>query len=108
LEDKLDKDYSWEPHEDESYGFLNLPNGERLIFRSGRFGGINELMKDLDIYITGDQLKQAIKKHSQGEKNELEISRWKSEIKKDRPHFFEFFEIEFKAPNKYRLNRIKP
>lgn len=102
------KDYSWEPNESDSKGILDLPNGERLIFSSGRFGGINELIKDTEVYVTRSQLRQAIKKHSQGEKNETEISRWKSEIKKDRPQFFEFFDIEYKAPNKYRLNRLKP
>lgn len=103
------QDYSWEPSVSDSKGTLDLPNGERLIFSSGRFGGINELMKNTEVYINRSQLQQAIAKHSQGENNanNIEISRWKSGIKKERPQFFEFFDIAYKAPDKYRLIRIK-
>lgn len=118
LEDSLaiDKDkkqvsvlnnFNWDPSPDEKIGTLTIPDDSKLlIFRSGNFGGVNELIKNIGHDCKRQQLKAAIAKYKQGESknpNAISVSKWLSDLKRKRSEFFKYFKVEYSKPDNYRL-----
>lgn len=88
-------------------GTYEISPDEKITFRSGRFGGMNELIKNSGNKITGDQLKSAIKNNLQkGDGMNLNIAKWKYDLIKD-TKFSKFFVLKFKQPSSYRLYLLK-
>ena len=91
--------FSWSIEPEINKGTLVIKNkgGSPMIFKSGSFGGLNELMINYGEVITREQLRKAIAKYKQGgkkEPNEINISKWKDELKTNHLRFFEYLDIK--------------
>lgn len=99
------KTYDWKPQDDRK-AILMLSDGTKLIFWGGNFGGLNELFKNINHDINRESLKEAISKCKQGSSKKpkyISASKWVSELRRRRPIFFKYFNIEFSKPYNYKL-----
>lgn len=98
--------HTWKADEERHTGILTLPDTPEMIFRGGVFGGLNLLLNNFGAYVTTAQLREVIAKHLQGQgknPNQINISKWKSEIKTKRPAFNKYLKIEYLPSDKHRL-----
>lgn len=92
----------WDSHEEEHWGEYIISDQIHVKFKSGRFGGINELMKNKGHEVTRVQLISAIKKHSQGKSDNVSITKWKYELRRD-TDFDKYFYLHYMKPHFYIL-----
>lgn len=106
--DYLDPDKTkWFVDKASSKGSYIKSPDEKFTVRSGRFGGINELIKNSGHEITGEALKFAIKRNLQkGDGQNLNITQWKYDLERE-TEFSKFFYLDFKKPSYYRLYLLK-
>jgi len=96
----------WKPQKGKK-AILILPDGTELVFRSGNFGGLNVLFENFGKEITRSQLRRGIYKNLQQNKtlskDQIKISAWISDLKRNRKSLFMYFDIERYAPDLYSL-----
>lgn len=97
--------YEWKP-EPEYHRAILIIGGKELPFRGGNFGLLNPLFKSFNCNVKTQQLKGSIAKYIQGQRkntNEITVSQWKYDLKRNRSDFFNYFDIKFDSPDNYKL-----
>lgn len=96
----------WQPDLEKLSGILKLPDNVEFKFRGGTFGGINEFFKNDEYITTKERLRESMSKYLQGRRKnpkEINISKWKSDLKKRNPKFFKYLDIKYIPPETYQL-----
>lgn len=85
-------------------GELTLPNGEVMRFRGGNFGFLDYLISNFESGVKREDLQTSYLKYTQRTRNgKRGISDIRKALKRDRPLFFKFFDIQFLPPSTYKL-----
>ena len=92
-------------------GEYEISHNKKITFRSGAFGGINELIKNVGHDTRRRELQKAIADHKQGRSlntEQINVAEWTDRLRNDKPDFDKYFLIEFIKPDYYQLFRKVP
>lgn len=103
--DEKELNFNWDAKPNEKRGILTVLNNKPMIFWSGNFGGVNELIKNIGHDCKRQQLKEAIAKYTQGSKSAkaINVSKWLYDLRHKRVGFFRYFKVEYFPPDNYKL-----